>query len=181
MNTVTKSSNAVTTSGLNSLALSETPVVGTRAHIQKKLVRLLRVAYSSEMGAALAYRGHAEAVSDAFEKEMLRRIEAEEWLHRTAVGRILQELGSRPSEFREALFSLVGNLLLRLAPYSGWYMPMFVAGKMEAMNVGEYTRMQSWASQLGLHSMADEFQQMAVVERAHQAFFQERLRSRARH
>ena len=47
-----------------------------------RLVAILQLAYSGELAAGYAYRGHARAVSDSDQRERIRKIEDEEWHHR---------------------------------------------------------------------------------------------------
>jgi demethoxyubiquinone hydroxylase (CLK1/Coq7/Cat5 family) len=53
---------------------------------QKELSALLRLAYSAELAAAYAYRGHWHSVSAKTERERIRQIENEEWHHRELIG-----------------------------------------------------------------------------------------------
>lgn len=144
---------------------------GQRNRTARRLTRLLRVAYSSEMAAAYAYQGHAASVSDAEEKIALAGIETDEWHHRESIGRMLFQLGAGPSAFREALFTAIGKSLRFLCPWSGWTLPMLCAGVIETMNVGQYVRMARYATELGLVEMAAELDVMADVERMHESFF----------
>ena len=138
---------------------------------RRRLRRLLRVAYSSEMAAAYAYQGHAASVTDPAERDALARIEQDERHHREAVGRMLPLVGGAPSPLREALFARVGKSLRFLCHWSGWTLPMLCAGMIETANVGQYVRMSRYANESGLHAMADELSAMAEVERQHEAFF----------
>ena len=138
---------------------------------RRRLTRLLRVAYSSEMAAAYAYRGHAASVRDPWEKSSIEGIELDEWRHREAIGRMLAHLGASPSPLRELLFTVIGKSLGWLCPWSGWTLPMLCAGMIETANVGQYVRMSGWASTIGMQEMASELDAMADVERQHEAFF----------
>src|SRR5262245_23071567 len=84
----------------------------TRAHAAERdtpepsasreaLIALLQLAFSGELAAAHAYRGHARSVADTEERRAIAEIEREEWHHRELVGRMLAELGARPSRARE--------------------------------------------------------------------------------
>lgn len=150
----------------------------TRAH--RRLTRLLRVAYSSEMAAAYAYQGHAASVSDPFERTSIAAIENDEWLHREAIGRMLPIVGAAPSGAREMIFTIIGKSLRWLCPWSGWTLPMLFAGIIETANVGQYVRMSRYARELGMFEMAAELDAMAEVERRHEAFFFSALKSRFR-
>ncbi|HEV3486149.1 MAG TPA: hypothetical protein VG106_12125, partial [Vicinamibacterales bacterium] len=61
------------------------------------LIRQLQGAYSGELAAGHAYRGHWRSVRDASERERIRVIEQEEWHHRELVGALLAQLGAKPN------------------------------------------------------------------------------------
>src|SRR5258708_35783583 len=67
------------------------------------LVRQLRGAYSGELAAAFAYRGHWRSGRDDGERERIRTIEAEEGPHRDLGGRMLHQLGAQPDATRELI------------------------------------------------------------------------------
>jgi demethoxyubiquinone hydroxylase (CLK1/Coq7/Cat5 family) len=68
---------------------------------RQKLIAILQLAYSGELAAAYAYRGHWHSVSAADERESIRAIEDDEWRHRQLVGEMLTGLGSAPKKKRE--------------------------------------------------------------------------------
>src|ERR1043166_8959993 len=104
----------------------------------EKLVRQLQGAYSGELAAGYAYRGHWHSVRDAAERERIRAIEAEEWHHRELVGAMLRDLGAAPSRKREAIFWCIGKAIAGLCHVGGWFIPMYGAGKLERHNIVEY-------------------------------------------
>src|SRR5215471_7631003 len=108
--------------------------MGARA----RLVRILQMAHAGERAAALAYRGHARSVARKDEREAIARIEAEEWEHRRRLGEMLASLGARPARFREARLRLVGHLIAAACFVSGWFIPMYGAGRIERRNIQEY-------------------------------------------
>ena len=61
------------------------------------LIRVLQNAYSGELAAGYAYRGHWRSLRDPAERERSRVIEAEEWHHRELVGGMLRQLGAAPN------------------------------------------------------------------------------------
>ena len=67
-----------------------------------KLVRQLKGAYSGELAAGYAYRGHWRSVREGPDRTRIREIEADEWHHRDLVGGMLRQLGVEPSRIREA-------------------------------------------------------------------------------
>ncbi|MEO8218823.1 MAG: ferritin family protein, partial [Acidobacteriota bacterium] len=70
------------------------------------------------------------------------------------------------------------RVLRFLCPYSGWYLPMFVAGAIEKVNVWQYDCMAADAADLGNSEMAATLSEMAAVERRHAAFFASALSRR---
>ncbi|MDP9107364.1 MAG: hypothetical protein M3N49_15725 [Candidatus Eremiobacteraeota bacterium] len=46
---------------------------------RRRLIGMLRSAYSGELAAALAYRAHWRTLSNAAERDAIARIEREEW------------------------------------------------------------------------------------------------------
>ena len=135
------------------------------------LVALLQAAYSAEMAAAYAYQGHAASVSRKSEREQILKIEDEEWIHRRKVGQMLSELGAGPVRAREIIFAVIGKTLKLLCPLSGWFLPMYFAGRLETMNVDEYETAARYAAAEGLNGMRMELEHMALVEKEHEAYF----------
>ena len=147
-------------------------MVGTE-QVRRDLVRLLQMAYSGEKAAALAYQGHARSLSDPLQKKAVLEIEQDEWVHREIVGRLLAKLGARPNRVREIRSAVVGHTLSFLCGWSGWFLPMLFAGKLETKNVREYDRAADWARQLGLEEFLPDLTEMAEVEVRHEKFFLE--------
>ncbi len=143
-----------------------------------RLVARLRKACAGERAAALAYRGHARTLHRADEIEGIHRIEREEWAHRARVRGMLAELSAAPSRSRERVFHRIGRVLAALCPWSGWTLPMAVAGGLECMNIGEYRAAARSALAAGRPAMAEELGHMADVEREHAQWFGRVLRSR---
>ena len=105
------------------------------------------------------------------EKERIKQIEAEEWDHRRRVGEWLEKLGSRPRPAREKVFWTIGRTLGISCHISGWFMPMYFAGRLESQNVQEYIDAADYARELGMNDCADEMMEMSRVEGEHEAFF----------
>src|SRR5215210_3747905 len=98
---------------------------------RQELIRILQSAYSGEVAAAYAYRGHWKSLKDSPEKERIREIEAEEWEHRERVGHWLKKLGSAPRPLREKVFWTIGQIIGHSCFISGWFFPMYFAGRLE--------------------------------------------------
>jgi hypothetical protein len=60
----------------------------------QSLIALLQLAYSAELAAAYAYRGHWHSVHDEDERARIEQIENEEWHHRELVGEMIESLGA---------------------------------------------------------------------------------------
>ena len=140
---------------------------------RKNLIRILQNAYSGEIAAAFAYRGHWKSLKESPVQEAIRKIEAEEWHHRERVGRWLETLGAKPRPIREAVFWTIGLTLGLTCHLSGWFMPMYFAGRLESGNVVEYEDAAAFAKELGMTECVDDLLDMASVELEHEVFFRE--------
>ena len=143
---------------------------------RENLIRILQDAYSGEIAAAYAYRGHWKSLPESPEKSNIKKIEAEEWHHRERVGRWLEVLNAKPRRLREAVFWMIGRTLGMSCHVSGWFMPMYFAGRLENGNVVEYEDAARFASELGMHECVDDLLDMARVELEHEVFFRETVK-----
>jgi hypothetical protein len=141
------------------------------------LVALLRLAYSGELAAAYAYRGHWKSLPEGEDRTRIRLIEDEEWLHRRHVGEMLRQLGAVPSRVAEARAWLIGRCLGALCHVAGWLAPMYGAGKLESRNVREYEVAARHASASGHGDWVDCLLTMAEVEWEHESYFRARVLS----
>jgi hypothetical protein len=78
---------------------------------RRLLLDVLQQAYSGEMAAAFAYRGHWKSVSKESEVHGIQRIEQEEWVHRANIARMLAHLGEHPRRVLEAKAWVIGRAL----------------------------------------------------------------------
>jgi rubrerythrin len=140
-----------------------------------KLIALLRLAYSAELAAAYAYRGHWHSVSDAAERTRIEEIENEEWHHRRLVGEMLESMSSHPSRQREIRALIIGRVLGVLCHLMGWLAPMYGAGRLESRNVGEYETAARHARDCGRGDLTDCLLTMAEVEWEHEKYFRSRV------
>ena len=138
---------------------------------RKNLIHILQNAYSGEIAAAFAYRGHWKSLKDSPERTQIRRIEIEEWIHRQAVGKWLEELNAEPKKVREIVFWTIGKTLGLTCFVSGWFFPMYFAGRLESGNVKEYEDAAQFAKELEMHECFDALMEMARVEQQHEDFF----------
>jgi hypothetical protein len=136
-----------------------------------KLIDQLQGAYSGELAAGFAYRGHWHSVRDPQERERIRQIEADEWHHRRLVGGLLEQLGARPSLLREVVFWMIGKFIAGFCHVGGWFLPMWGAGRLERSNIVEYEDAATYAAACGHEDMIDCLLTMAEVEWEHEYFF----------
>jgi rubrerythrin len=146
---------------------------------RRKLIALLQLAYSGELAAAYAYRGHWHSISNADERASIRKIEDDEWRHRKLVGEMLATLNAGPSKSREIRAAIVGRTLGLLCHLTGWLAPMYGAGKLESRNIREYETAARYARDSGCVQLIDCLLEMAEVEWDHEFYFRSRVLSHA--
>lgn len=137
----------------------------------QRLIRILQAAYSGELAAAYAYRGHWKSLSDQAEREKIRQIENEEWVHRQKVGIMLAGMGASPVKTREVKMCVIGRAIGLACHFTGWFLPMYFAGRLESSNVEEYECAAFHARESGLISFESDLRVMARVEKEHEIFF----------
>jgi len=137
----------------------------------QQLVHILQAAYSGELAAAYAYRGHWKSLSSPLERERIQQIENEEWVHREKVGLMLARLGAAPVKTREVRMLVIGRAIGLSCHFIGWFLPMYFAGRIENSNVKEYESAAFHACKLGLIEFESELRIMASVEKEHEIFF----------
>lgn len=142
-----------------------------------RFIEILQQAYSGELAAAYAYRGHWRSLREADERSRVQTIEEEEWHHRRLVGDMLGELGARPDTFREVRATLVGRVLGLLCHLSGWFAPMYAAGRLESRNIREYEEAARRARDCGRENLLPCLLAMAEVEREHERYFRSKVLS----
>lgn len=138
---------------------------------RKNLIRILQNAHAGELAAAYAYRGHWKSVRNTGEKESIKKIEAEEWAHRANVRKWLEHLDAQPNALRERIFWTIGRTLGLTCYVSGWFFPMYFAGRLESQNVQEYVDAAEFAKELEMNECAEEMLEMSRVEGEHETFF----------
>ncbi len=136
-----------------------------------QLIHILQGAYSGELAAGFAYRGHWKSVKNTNERAAIQKIEREEWVHRKRVGEMLSILGGAPRRFREAKLWVIGRTIGLSCHLIGWFLPMYFAGRLESGNVIEYQVAASHAGALGLEEFEADLLVMAQVEKEHELFF----------
>ena len=140
---------------------------GHRQH----LIKILQSAYSGELAAGFAYRGHWKSVRKANERSAIQKIENEEWVHRKRVGEMLTYLDAGPLKLREARLWVVGRAIGIACHMIGWFLPMYFAGRLESGNVIEYQNAAMHAAALGLREFESDLLVMSDVEKQHEEYF----------
>ncbi len=135
------------------------------------LIHILQHAYSGEVAAAFAYRGHWRSLKQGSEQARIKQIEQEEWDHRRRVGEWLEKLGAKPKPAREKVFWTIGRTLGVSCHVSGWFMPMYFAGRLESKNSVEYEDAAEFARELRMDECVADLLDMARVEVEHEEFF----------
>jgi rubrerythrin len=138
---------------------------------EAKLVNILQLAYSGELAAGYAYRGHWHSLSDPADRAQVKKIEEEEWHHRKLVGEMLSSLGAGPNKRREFRATVVGRTLGLLCHVTGWFAPMYGAGRLESRNIVEYETAARYARECGRTDLIDCLLTMAEVEWDHEHYF----------
>jgi len=146
------------------------------AESRRNLIALLQLAYSGELAAAFAYRGHWKSVRSADEKIAIQNIENDEWRHRKLVGEMLIDLESGPNQRRETRANMIGRTLGLLCHLTGWLAPMYGAGRLESRNIREYETAARYARECGRSDLIDCLLEMAEVEWDHECYFRARVR-----
>jgi demethoxyubiquinone hydroxylase (CLK1/Coq7/Cat5 family) len=139
------------------------------------LIAILRLAYSGELAAAYAYRGHWHSIREREIKSRICEIEDEEWHHRRLIGGMLEDLGRKPSRVREIKAAIIGRSLGALCHVTGWLAPMYGAGRLERRNIEEYETAARLALEANHPEYVDCLLTMAEVEWEHEKYFRERV------
>jgi demethoxyubiquinone hydroxylase (CLK1/Coq7/Cat5 family) len=140
------------------------------------LVRMLQDAHAGELAAALAYRAHRKSLRRPEERAELQRIEDAEWHHRAEVASMLGELAARPRRPRELGMWCIGRFFGSLCFVTGWFGPMYAAGRLEGSNVSQYLAARDAAERLGLTEAVARLEAMRIEEVRHEHWFGDRVR-----
>jgi hypothetical protein len=89
---------------------------------------------------------------------------------------MLRELDAAPRRRRELLMGSIGRFFGTLCFVGGYFGPMYAAGRLEAMNVGEYLRARVAAERLGLTHFVELLEEMRIEEDRHERWFGDRCR-----
>lgn len=138
---------------------------------RSSLIRILQNAHAGELAAAYAYRGHWRSLRESSEQTEIKKIEEEEWQHRRCIDGWLDHFGAKPRTIREGVFWTIGRTLGITCFLSGWFMPMYFAGRLESQNVQEYVEAAKFAHELGLAECEAQLIEMSATEQRHEDFF----------
>jgi hypothetical protein len=84
---------------------------------------------------------------------------------------MLESLGAGPQKVREIRATVVGRMLGILCHLSGWFAPMYGAGRLESRNIVEYETAARYARGCGREDLIDCLLTMAEVEWEHEHYF----------
>jgi hypothetical protein len=86
-------------------------------------------------------------------------------------------LKTNPSRAREVRATIVGRVLGVLCHFTGWFAPMYGAGRLESHNIREYETAARFARDAGHDEFVDCLLMMAEVEWEHENYFRSRVLS----
>lgn len=123
---------------------------------------LLKFNHGVEIGAYLAYVGHARRTKS----RKVHDISLDELRHRGELKRILNELGHAPNPFINGCFTLVGKMIQTLCKFSPLWSLDLVARTMEMFAIFNYEKLAKKYPKYGF-----EFRRMAKAEKDHEEYF----------
>lgn len=137
---------------------------------------MLRLSYSSELGAATAYGGHAANVAIPEHRAYIVQVRADELHHRDELLRLMDARGVRPWRVLEVFFFAFGSTVAFGCRFWGDWASSFGASLFEINGVTEYTRLAALARRLDEPVLVECFERMAAQEQAHRDLFREMAR-----
>jgi hypothetical protein len=75
------------------------------------------------------------------------------------------------------IFWIIGRSLGAMCYVSGWFLPMYFAGRLESHGVQEYIDAAELAKELKMQTCSDEMKEMSRVEQEHENFFRQTVSS----
>jgi demethoxyubiquinone hydroxylase (CLK1/Coq7/Cat5 family) len=131
----------------------------------------LRLSFSSELGAATAYGGHAAHVKNPADRPSVAQVREDELHHRAELGRMMEARGVRPWWALELLFLAIGSTVAFGCRWWGDWASATGAAMFEYNGVTEYERLAGLARRAGAEELLPCFQRMAAQEQAHRDLF----------
>jgi hypothetical protein len=159
------------------VALSNLPQNSETPEATSRLIFLLQLAYSGELGAAVAYFGHAHSIRGTTEAREVWRIAREEVMHRRCILKLLAVLHAIPQARREKKLRIIGWCISVFCHIGGWFFPMYGAAKLEAQNIGEYEEAAKLALLAGRLDFVEPILEMAEIEWDHELYFREQAQT----
>lgn len=144
----------------------------------KKLIRQLKFAHAAEIAAYHAYEGHWRSVSNQAEQDYIKTIQLDELKHIYVLEKMLDGLQAKPNRFLDWCGKIVGETIGLACFYSGWRLPMWVAGVMEKIGTASYKDIALEAAEQGRYLMAASLMEMAKVEWEHDQYFEKLRKSK---
>lgn len=138
---------------------------------------MLKFAHAAEIAAYHAYEGHWRSVSNQAEREYIRKIALDELKHIRNIEVILSTMNSKPSKTLDVCGLIVGETVGLLCYYTGWRLPMIVAGLMEKIGKSSYNEIALEAADNGMTVLVVILLSMAENENEHETYFK-RLREK---
>ncbi len=136
-----------------------------------EVLRWLGRAYAGELGAALAYRGHARSLPVGAERRRIAAILVEEIAHRAEAAALLAARGGHGDVRLARRIARVGRIAGILCHRTGLWAPMFGAALAEVINVGEYRRLGAAALAARDDEVADFARRAQRLEAEHACWF----------
>lgn len=144
-----------------------------------KLIRMLQSAHAGELAAFYAYEGHWKSLKSDSEREAIKKIQREEMEHIKLTEVFLEGLRAKPSPIKDYIFTKIGKTIGFLCHWTGWTLPMKVAGLMEKIGAYSYKNIakEAWASKN--HQIVKTLNRMQTVEIQHEDYFNGLLRGKS--
>jgi hypothetical protein len=140
------------------------------------LKKLLQQAYSAEKAAAYAYQGHSASLIQIDEKQAVKQIEDDEWVHRKEIFELMKLYKIPVSKFYELKYYIIGKTISNLCYILGRFLPFYFAGRLESGNVCEYFKMKDYFNSLGIYEHDSILFDMGLKEKEHEIYFLEKIK-----
>lgn len=144
----------------------------------KKLIRQLRFAHAAEIAAYHAYEGHWRSVTNEAEQKHIQSIALDELKHIYTIEKMLTGLNAKPNRLLDKMGKVFGELIGFACYYSGWRLPMLVAGLMERIGTASYYDIAMEAVNEERYIMAYALLEMGKVEQEHEDYFKKLMESK---
>ena len=139
---------------------------------------MLRLSYSSELGAATAYDGHAKSLRKRSDEEanLVAQVRDDELEHRAQLLLMMQQRGLKRFLPFEVFFLCLGTSVSLGCKFWGAWASAFGASLFEVNGVLEFNRLAHLARKLGEDELVAHFEKMAEQEDVHRVLFRKLAR-----